>query len=147
MDGDLILTVIPANVAAHTPGELPLTSNTAPSSVFELFFAQLRHLGVTNVLAVTSLPEAMQRLTSLGVSAALVPSPTTTSPTQAVEYAYLKTTALRVLLAAGFNVLYADVDVLFLKPPFGALYRDSDFEAASGDDLPAQQARGYQLNV
>ena len=84
----------------------------------------------------TTSPEAAVKLASMGAPATHVP-PALNTPSSLqsdIAYTYVKTAALRVLLAAGFHVLYADVDVLFLRPPFSGLYQDADFEAASGDE-------------
>ena len=134
INGDILLTVVPHKVADSLPGNASGTVADATDLV-ELFFAQLRALNATNVVAVTSSEAATRKLGSLNISATEVPLPVTGHGVAVdLSYGHVKTAALRALLAAGFSVLYADVDVLFLKPPFGALYRDSDFEAASGDD-------------
>lgn len=63
------------------------------------------------------------------------------------EYSYIKTAGLRALVAADFSVLYSDVDVLFIRSPFEPLFRDSDFEAASGDEYPDAKAAGFQYSI
>lgn len=121
-------------------------ANSNVKSMLELWFTNIKKVGITNYLVVALDDEIEQFCKSNGVPVykrdpdETIDTIGKTGGNHAVSG--LKFRILREFLQMGYGVLLSDVDIVFLQNPFEHLYRDSDVESMS-DGHSNTTAYGY----